>query len=424
MIATAPLDTRDAELAVIGAVLLSDQLVEPLTVEVGLRAEHFSLPVLAQAWRAVLKLTDQGRPVDEFVLRDAMGTMPAEADRVLADAAVTVPTVGNVREYGRIVVDRARWRRRARELSRALEATQARDEDAYLSAEAGLRDDVETDDADALDPSQAAAKLVDYLEREPDAGDVVPTPWHGVNRLLAGGFRPGATYVVSGWTSIGKTGWVIGALSHAAKHVGPDRCAIWTNEMTATEILLREAARETSATLTQLLDRKLTAKAASEVMALANRWPYTVINAAGWPAEKIARDLRRRRPRMAVVDLFNQLPGVEKTDGADAAIQQLTAAAAVSGCTLLLCAQLNQERNKGAQRPAPVLRDLRGTGQLANNPAGVIFVHRDDEEIGEGVFEPGDLGHVRVAKGRMHQLGMVPVIFDGAHQRFTEAMPR
>lgn len=279
---------------------------------------------------------------------------------------------------------------------------------------------METDDTGALNPDQAAAALIDYLEQEPDVADVIPSPWRGLDRVLSGGWRPGRTYVIAGFTSMGKTNVGAQIVSRASRAIGSDRCAIWTNEMTAQEVLLREAARETSATLSQLEDRKLTEQQSAEVMALANRWPYSVIDAAGWPAEKIARDLRRRRPRVAVVDLFNQLPGVEKVDGADAAVQQLTAAAAISGCTLLLCAQLNQERNKGARRPAPVLRDLRGTGQLANNPAGVIFVHRDDEEVGDDLWEASDQGHIRVAKGRHHRLGMISVVFDGPHQRFQE----
>lgn len=121
-----------------------------------------------------------------------------------------------------------------------------------------------------------------------------------------------------------------------------------------------------------------------------------------------------------MVDHFHALPNIGNTEGADHAVQTLVTSAALADCHLLLVAQLNQTRNVNAARPAPVLRDLRSTGQMYALPNNVLFVHRDDEEDAAGHFKAGASGHLDVAKQRGGELGVVQVHFNDRRLTFLE----
>jgi replicative DNA helicase len=91
-------------------------------------------------------------------------------------------------------------------------------------------------------------------------------------------------------------------------------------------------------------------------------------------------------------------------------------------CHVLLLCQLNNERNKGAKLPRPVKRDIRGTGQLANDAANVLMIAREQEEV-QGAGDMWKLlppGALYFEKARNGALGGVPVWFDERRMKYVE----
>src|SRR3954465_13572760 len=113
--ATAPPQNLEAEQSVLGAVLLSDTALPALIIDERLRPEDFYREAHGHIYQAMLGLNVIGEPVDALTLvehlkqtgrLDAVGG--AGAGELLSGS---VPAVGNVRQFPRIVRENAMLRR-------------------------------------------------------------------------------------------------------------------------------------------------------------------------------------------------------------------------------------------------------------------------------------------------------------------------
>src|SRR4051812_25896191 len=110
-----PPQAVDAEMSVLGAVLIAETALDQLQVDVRLRPEDFYLPKHGTIWRAMLALADRSEPVDAL-------TVASELDRQgdLAQVGGTsyihslpsaVPSAAHAIQYAEIVRDRSKLRR-------------------------------------------------------------------------------------------------------------------------------------------------------------------------------------------------------------------------------------------------------------------------------------------------------------------------
>lgn len=412
---------RDAERATIAVCLLHGRSAEALATEEGLRPEHFYWSSNGRTFSTMLALCDEGLGVDLLTVTGRLdrdgGERPERGWRLhLDDITADAVSLAGGREYGRRVIDAWRWERRRLAHLAAMTAVAARDEAALIEAEQQADQLVASEPGEHLhEPEALGAHMLDWLAKPKEAG--LPLPWPQLHRMLK--LRRGHTTVIAGFTSIGKTIVAGSAAAHAGQH--GLRAVMWITEMTREEHAARQITRDTGVSYNALMDGELGPRDAERVVKALGEMPFGVVEAHGWPAEQIARHLRQIRPDLAVVDHFHALPSVAKTADADDAIQALVTGAARADCHLIVVAQLNQARNVGSARPAPVLRDLRGTGNLANLPSNVLLVHRDEEQMeGTDRTAAGELGHLDIAKQRGGQLGVVPVRFDEHRLRFLE----
>jgi replicative DNA helicase len=149
--------------------------------------------------------------------------------------------------------------------------------------------------------------------------------------------------------------------------------------------------------------------------------PFAIQPCAGWNAEDIGRHVRRHRWGLCMVDLATQLPASSAAEWSEVS-RSLTQAARQSGSHMLIVVQLNQTRNDGGARPHPALRDLKWTGAWGDDAANVLFVHRDDVESQPGIFEPGQDGHLRLAKVKNGRPGFMPVSLNPWSMRFVDQL--
>jgi replicative DNA helicase len=426
----APITDYEAEAATLGACLLATSQIEPLGVEVGLRAEHFHRIAHATVWAAMAALSDDGQPVDVLTVArrcEATGDQAPDDDwaRFVDRLTGNVPSAGNAAAYARRVLEVWRWEQSRRSHLEALAAIDARDRGALDAAELAATRLLADGGSDHLtDPRAGAAHMLGWLEEEPERG--LPLPWPQLERAPVR-LRPGHLTVLGGWTSTGKSA----AASTLGAHVGHKghHVVIWDNELTREERWARAITSQTGVGYNSIVDRDVQPRDVPRVVEALRTLPFGVVDAHGWSAMEIARHIRQIRPALAIVDHFHALPGVSRTDEADAAVQALVAAAGQAHCHILLVAQLNQARNDKVGRPAPVLRDLRGTGNLASLPSNVIFVHREEEEVrGDddrplGRAQMLETGHIDVAKQRGGPPMTVAARFDEYRLRWLEETP-
>src|SRR5712671_565608 len=110
-----PPQSIEAEISVLGAVLITESALDQVQIDVGLRPEDFYFPKHQSIFKAMLGLQERTEPVDAL-------TLSAELERhgQLEDVGGTayvhslptsVPSAGNARNYAQIVRDRAQLRR-------------------------------------------------------------------------------------------------------------------------------------------------------------------------------------------------------------------------------------------------------------------------------------------------------------------------
>src|SRR5215207_1310824 len=122
----APPQNLEAEQSVLGAVLLSDTALPALIIDERLQPDDFYREAHGIVFRAMLELHNGGEPVDALTLVEHLkqaGELEAVGGRATIDLlAASVPAVGHLRQYARIVRENAMLRR----LLRAAYEIQAR----------------------------------------------------------------------------------------------------------------------------------------------------------------------------------------------------------------------------------------------------------------------------------------------------------
>ena len=112
---TTPPQNLEAEQSVLGAVLLSDTALPALIIDENLQAADFYRESHGLIFAAMLDLHAAGEPVDALTLVEHLkqnGQLDSIGGRATVDLlAGSVPAVGNVRQYARIVRDNAMLRR-------------------------------------------------------------------------------------------------------------------------------------------------------------------------------------------------------------------------------------------------------------------------------------------------------------------------
>jgi replicative DNA helicase len=406
-----------AEHAVLGALLTTASMLDPLIVEDGLRPSHFYRDREQAIFAAMVAVHDRGGKPDAVLLAAEAGTPDAASIDALAASAAPF---GTCREHARLVIDLGRRRQRESVCQAMLEANLTGDEDAYNAAEARLLalDDHRHDDGSA--PERIAAETVAFLDGD-EGTAAIPTPFRRLNDLSFGGLRRGDVTIIAAWTSMGKSVLVDQFLEHAADR--GLRAAALINEMSRRDRNIRSIARRSGVPFSSLMSRQLD----RDEMAVAREHAepsFPIVDITGWPAVDIARHLRRHRYDIAAVDLVNRIPH-DGVKGMDEVSRTLNDVALQADMHLLVVAQFNQERAKMEKRPRPVLRDIRGTSMLFNDPANVLFLHREEDFIEHpGTGERTDIlevlpdGNVWFPKIRNGELGGEKVRFQAERMRF------
>ena len=401
---------REAEQAVLGAILLSDKVLPVLVTDEGLRAEHFGSPQLRTVFDAANGLAERDEPVDEMTLvaeltrRNLLAQ--AGGERMVLDLAGAVPNVANVRAYARRVVAVAKWRNVAEAGQLLAQAAETESEGLVEQAER-LMVPVEA----AKVEGSPASRAFDYLSQTGIAG--VPWPFRKLNELANGGMMKGETTIISAQTSTGKTAYVDQILMNACDKGFTAR--LYMNEGKDVFRVLRYVARATGIPYANLRGRTLSADQAKKASAeLSKGTPFEIVSCHGWNADEIARDMRWHPVDLTVLDLLHE---VSFADERELASNWTKLKAAAVNTHLIATAHLNETRSVSEKPPAPVLRDLRGSGMLKNGSDFVQFIHREWEMV-DGHAEMMLPGAIWFAKTREGALGGLKVLFDPVRLRF------
>jgi replicative DNA helicase len=445
-----PPQNSEAETSVLGAILLTEQALDGVLLQAGLRPEDFYRPRHQLIFRSMIRLKEKAEPeaVDALTvaddLRRAGELEEAGGEEYLHSLPTVVPAVGNVLHYARIVKDYAILRRvlgTSREIQDEVMANRGDPRELIERFESRLfRIGHEDGRGEMRRLDDLLHEEIDKLEElsKRDVG-LTGTP-SGFTDLdnLTGGFQPGNLIVLAARPSMGKSSLATNIAENAAMGHGSP-VALFSLEMSETELAHRFIASQAKVSSDELRKGRVKGDRWPKVLKAVEKLakaPLYVDDSSDIGILEIRAKARRLHSKhelgLIIVDYLQLLRPEGRSDASR--VEQvgqmsrgLKILARELGIPVIAVSQLSravESRNP----PIPMLSDLRESGQVEQDADVVMFVYRDEyynsdsDRLGEA--------DIVLAKHRNGPIGQLTLTFLPKYPRFanlyrerTEPMP-
>ena len=434
-----PPHNEEAEASVLGAILLTEQALDGVLLEIGLKPDHFYRPRHGLIFRAMIRLKEKAEPeaVDALTVCDDL-TSHGELEEAGGEAYVhslptVVPAVGAVLDYARIVRDDALMRGildTTRQIQAEVLAHRGEPRDLIERAEAALfRIGHEGGLAEMRTIEAVLHEEIDKLEElsRKDVG-LTGTP-SGFTDIddLTGGFQPGNLIVLAARPSMGKSTLATNIAENAAiEHGHP--VALFSLEMSETELAHRFIASQARVSSDELRKGRVKADRWPKVLRAVEKLaaaPIFIDDSSDIGVLEMRAKARRLHARhgglgLIVVDYLQLVRPDGRSDSRVEQVGQISRGLKILARELdipvIAVSQLSravESRNP----PIPMLSDLRESGQLEQDADVVAFVYREEyydkesERLGEA--------DIFFAKHRNGPIGQVTLTFQPKFPRFS-----
>ncbi len=386
---------RDAEEALIGSILINQEAF--LEVAAFLDADDFYLNRHRWIWEAFVHLNQTKMPYDLVTIGKELANN-GRLDEIGGTAYLfsltnQVPSSLHAEAYGRIIQDNAIRRRllaAANDIAKLaykqdLQIASVIDEAekaVFSVSEQRIRHDL-LPIKDVLDNYY---ERIDLLAQRSDEVFGLLTGLDDLDKVL-GGMQRSDFLIVAGRPGMGKTGFLIGAMKHAAlkhkKHI-----AMFSLEMSSEQLVQRLIAQETGIDSQRLRSGKLKENEWSLLMAAMDSLSNAKIYLDDTPAiTPLQMRTKCRRLDMEVgldlviVDYLQLMSGDYRTDNRVQEVSNISRNLKVMARELnvpvLAAAQLSRAVEQRTDKQ-PVLSDLRESGSLEQDADVVMFINRPD----------------------------------------------
>jgi replicative DNA helicase len=434
-----PPHNEEAEASVLGAILLTEQALDGVLLEVGLRPDHFYRPRHQLIFGAMIRLKEKATPeaVDALTVCDDLRSQGelegAGGEAYIHSLPTVVPAVGAVLDYARIVRDDALMRGildTTRQIQAEVLAHRGEPSELIERAEAALfRIGHDTGKAEMRSIEAVLHEEIDKLE-ELSRNDIgltgTPSGFADLDDLT-GGFQPGNLVVVAARPSMGKSTLATNIAENAAiEHGRP--VALFSLEMSETELAHRFIASQAKVSSDELRKGRVKADRWPKVLRAVEKLasaPIFIDDSSDISVLEIRAKARRLHNRhgglgLIVVDYLQLVRPDGRADSRVEAVGQISRGLKILARELdipvIAVSQLSravESRNP----PIPMLSDLRESGQLEQDSDLVMFVYRDEyydresERLGEA--------DIIISKHRNGPIGQVTLSFLPKYPRFA-----
>ncbi|MHB8417130.1 MAG: replicative DNA helicase [Myxococcales bacterium] len=433
--AKAPWD-RDAERAVLGAVLLDPGVLDEITELV--QAADFHLGLHQRAFEAMLLLRAEGKVIDAVTLPARMRELAAidevEVRTYVSGLDAGFASTPNARHYAEIV--------RKLSLRRAIQSAAieilglTRDDTVPIEGLAAAAEQIlfaatQKSSGKDLVPIgkllEETVKSLEILMQSPSGVTGLETGLVDLDRKTTG-LHEGELVIVAGRPAMGKTTLALNFAVHAAVRKGAV-VAVFSLEMPEQQLVQRILASEAGVDSQKLRTGEFSTydwQKIDEQCAKLYKTQLFLDGSSVLTASQIASKARRLKSRLQgklgliVVD-YLQLMEAPATRGNGSraedvaqmsrALKQLAKELSVPVVAL---AQLSRDVEKKARKP--MLSDLRESGAIEQDADVVLFLHRDEAEGLDMKDQPTE---IIIGKQRSGPVGTIPVLFQKEVNRFV-----
>ncbi|MEV0917882.1 DnaB-like helicase C-terminal domain-containing protein [Streptomyces sp. NPDC049967] len=434
-VTNAPPHDREAEMAALGAMLLSRSVIDPIAAIVTSAADFYA-PHHQTIYRTITDLYARSRdPKIDTITVGAELLATGELGKIggaayLHTLVASVPTVANATYYAGIIRERAQLRtvleatRRAtsRALTAALTAAEILDA-AMADLQAAATGTTTTDVRLAV--SDRWMGFVDELEAGTDPR-ALDTPWMDLNEVIE--LKPGQLVTVGAATGGGKSLLGMNLASHVALTRGKP-ALVASMEMGGSELMARLTAAEAGVVLDRLIRRKLEQSDWEKIFKAAPR----LQNASNFilddsPNLTIGKIRARMRwmastgnpPAIVVADYLqlmtpeNTKPNANRANEVAELSRGLKLLAMEFEIPVIALAQFN----RGATGRQPVVTDFKDSSAIEQDSNVIVLMHRPINDDGSPDDNRSGEIDLIVAKNRNGASGrIVPLIFQGHYAR-------
>src|SRR4051794_3630522 len=434
-----PPQNGEAETSVLGAILLTEQALDGVLLQAGLRPEDFYRPRHQLIFASMIRLKEKAEPeaVDALTVSDDLSRAgelaEAGGEEYIHSLPTVVPAVGNVLNYARIVKDYAILRR--------VLGTSREIQDDVMAHRGDPRELIERFESRLFrigheDGRGEMRKLDDLLHEEIDKLEelskrdvgLTGTP-SGFTDLdnLTGGFQPGNLVVLAARPSMGKSSLATNIAENAA--VGHNKpVALFSLEMSETELAHRFIASQAKVSSDELRKGRVKGDRWPKVLKAVEKLakaPLYVDDSSDIGILEIRAKARRLHAKhelgLIIVDYLQLLRPEGRADSSRVEqVGQMSRGLKILARELdipvIAVSQLSRAV-ESRHPPIPMLSDLRESGQVEQDADLVMFVYRDEyynkesDRLGEA--------DVIVAKHRNGPIGQLTLTFLPKYPRFA-----
>ena len=433
-----PPQNSEAETSVLGAVLLTEQALDGVLLQVGLRPGDFYRPRHQLIFASMIRLKEKAEPeaVDALTvsddLRRAGELEEAGGEEYIHSLPTVVPAVGNVLHYARIVKDYALLRRvlgTTREIQEEVQSHRGDPRELIERFETRLFHIGHEDGRGEMRSlEELLHREIDKLEElsKRDVG-LTGTP-SGFTDLdnLTGGFQAGNLVVLAARPSMGKSSLATNIAENAAVGHGKP-VALFSLEMSETELAHRFIASQARVSSDELRKGRVKGDRWPKVLKAVEKLakaPLYVDDSSDIGILEIRAKARRLHARhelgLIIVDYLQLLRPEGRADSRVEQVGQMSRGLKILARELdipvIAVSQLSRAV-ESRHPPIPMLSDLRESGQVEQDADLVLFVYRDEyynkesDRLGEA--------DIVLAKHRNGPIGQLTLTFLPKYPRFA-----
>ena len=381
----------EEEQSALGSVLIDNECITGL-IEI-VSSSDFYIPEHGEIFDAMCELFNKNRNIDVVTLINMLTEhgvySPEECKKYVGVIADVVPSAANVRDYARIVHDKA-------VLRALIDASEEITENAY-SARGEVKyilDDAEqkisnlsrsSDTKNFVSIREAlveACNQLDKVRKDPEAAAGIKTGYTDLDRAIIG-LTPGDMVVIGARLGMGKTSFAMNIATNVAKATKKTVC-VFSLEMTTAQLAARMLASEALVDSYGIRSGKISgtdfdqlARAAAELSSC----DIQIDDTAAITVTQIKAKLRRMKNLgLVVIDYLQLMQSDKKAENRVNEVGEVSRGlkllAKDLGVPVICCAQLSRppKTNESAR---PGLSDLRESGQIEQDADIVMFLHGD-----------------------------------------------
>ena len=433
-----PPQNEEAEIAVLGTVLMTEQALDQILVDLHLTADDFYRPRHQLIFRAMLRLKQKAEPeaIDALTVCDDLkreGKLEEAGGQPYVHSLPTlVPSVHAVRDYAKIVRDHSILRKllsSAREIQERV-MTDGGDPRALVEqAEQSIfRAGHDENSSQLKSIDEILHKEIDILERLSREGQSLtgtPSGFHDLDEIT-GGFQPGNLIVLAARPAMGKSALATNMAENASVDHGK-AVALFSLEMSEGELAQRFIASRAKLSGESLRKGRVKAEQWPKVLAATEKLtkaPLFIDDSSDLGVLELrakARRLHQRHPLgLLIIDYLQLMRPEDPRDGRVEQVGKMSRGLKILARELEIPVIAISQLSRAVEaRPdkRPLMADLRESGNIEQDADLVMFVYRDEYYNSESE-NPG-VAEVIIGKHRNGPVGKIELTFLDRYPKFA-----